>query len=60
MDEACLVIGRRIENNLNNGKDMWDGFSQDEVDAKISRKKYSSVKGLRKIKKVKIKPDGTW
>ena len=60
LDEACLIVGRRIENNLNQGKDMWDGFSAAEIGTTVGKKKYSSVKGLRPLKKVKIKPNGTW
>src|SRR4030067_1040004 len=42
LDEACLVVGRRIENNLNNGKEEFHGF-----DASISKPTggYRSAKG---------------
>ena len=55
LDEACLSIGRRIENNLNNNKDAFYGFRKSGTTAQG----YRSAK-TRAIKKVKIKPDGTW
>lgn len=58
-DEACLSVGRRVENNVNNGKDPFEGFSQvSGVRSQVSG--YRSVKGTRPMKKVKIKADGTW
>jgi hypothetical protein len=57
LDEACLMTGRRVENNLNNGKPPFDGFAS--VSTALNAKSYRSAKNLAK-KKVKIKPDGTW
>jgi hypothetical protein len=50
LDEACLVTGRRIQKLLDDGKDPF---------APENEKKFRSAKG-RKLKKVTIKPDGTW
>jgi hypothetical protein len=55
LDEFCLMIGRRVENNLNNGKQAFDGFN----DVSLPRQGYRSAKNLAK-KKVRINPDGTW
>ena len=56
LDEACLSVGRRIENNLNNGKPPFSGFGDA---GKFSRVGYRSVRGTRRVKKVKIKANGT-
>ncbi|HEX6034543.1 MAG TPA: hypothetical protein VFY83_08920 [Anaerolineales bacterium] len=53
LDEACLVVGRRIENNLNSGKEPFDGFNGQHA------QEFRSAKSRVK-KKVKIKADGTW
>lgn len=51
LDEACLVMGRRIEKLLSEGKDPFDNGPKSG--------KFRSAKGRVK-KKVKVKPDGTW
>jgi hypothetical protein len=51
LDEACLLMGRRIEKLMNEGKDPFDDG--------VKTGKFRSTKGLAK-KKVKIKGDGTW
>jgi hypothetical protein len=56
LDEACLKIGRRVENNVNNGKEPFEGFSHQ---SSASGKKFRSAKALVR-KKVKIKSNGTW
>ena len=56
LDEACLIVGRQVENNLSNGKPPFDGMG---VPTTLNAKGYRSAKSLVK-KKVKIKPDGTW
>jgi hypothetical protein len=54
-DEVCLMVGRRVERNVNNGKDPFYGF-----DGQAAVRAYKGVKGTRPIKKVKFKADGTW
>ncbi len=56
LDETCLMVGRRVENNLNNGKEAFHGFSDQPS---VSSKQYRSAKALVR-KKVKMKPNGTW
>jgi len=50
-----------VENNLNNGKDAFDGFgaSSNQHLRALGGKQYQSAKGRVK-KKVRIKKDGTW
>ena len=55
LDEACLLIGRHVESNVNNGKDPFDGLASEQA----VKKEYRSVKHLAK-KKVAVKEDGTW
>jgi hypothetical protein len=55
LDEACLVAGRTIEKLVNEGKDP---FSDQLADGS---RNFRSAKGAgRRIKKKKIKADGTW
>jgi len=56
LDEMCLMIGRRVENNVNNGKDMWHDFPV--VAGQKGARNYRSAKP-RATKKVKIK-NGIW
>ena len=51
LDEACLIVGRRIENALSKNEDPF-------MDEKPTAEKYRSAKGRVK-KKVKIK-NGVW
>lgn len=60
LDEACLVVGRKIENMLNQGKDPWR-----ELDASQAERKpglYRSAKAAFKkaIRKVKFNKKGIW
>jgi len=55
MNELTLMVGRRVERNLNEGKDAFAGFSF----SSNGQKGYRSAKHLV-TKKVKINPDGTW
>lgn len=52
LDEACLITGRSIEKQLNEGKDPF-------VQENIKAGNFRSAKGLVK-KKVKIPKSGTW
>ena len=54
LDEACLIVGRRIEHNVSEGKPAFEGLGSGSV-----KREYRSVKHLAK-KTVKIKEDGTW
>jgi len=56
LDEATMAVGRRIEKNLNEGKDAFAGFSGQSA---TTPRGYRSVKG-KVSKKVKIRKDGTW
>ena len=55
-NEICLMVGRRVENNLNKGKDAFDGLGSSVI-GKMKRG-YQSAKQFVK-KKVKIK-NGIW
>jgi hypothetical protein len=59
LNEITLMVGRRVEKNLNSGKDAWFGFSNQPSTMSRKLAGYRSAKG-RAIKKVKIKADGTW
>jgi hypothetical protein len=52
------MVGRRVENNLNNGKEMWFGFGASTALRSAQRGGYRSAKG-RVAKKVKVK-NGIW
>jgi hypothetical protein len=52
LDEACLVIGRRFQKMIDEGKDPF------AHEGAVKSGTFRSAKG-RKIKKVKFKPDGT-
>jgi hypothetical protein len=55
LDEACLIIGRRVERNLNEGKDAFAGFGGGFVNA--VKRGYRSAKQFVK-KKMKIPESG--
>jgi hypothetical protein len=59
LNEVTLMVGRRVENNLNNKKDAWEGFSSQRLAISGQLKRFRSAKG-RVSKKVTIKADGTW
>lgn len=52
-NEMCLLVGRKIENQLANKEKPFD-----EDAAGVQ--KYRSAASGRKIKRVKINPNGTW
>lgn len=56
-DEACLVVGRRVEKNVNEGKDPFHGFPQGG--SPNGKSKFRSAKHLAK-RKVKIPTNGIW
>jgi len=55
LNEIALVVGRRVERNVNSNKAPFDGFQV----SMNGNHGYRSAKALVR-KKVKIKPDGTW
>lgn len=56
LDEACLTVGRRFENMLNEGKNPFAGM---QMGRGTEAQRYAPVaKG--NIRKVKIKENGTW
>lgn len=57
LNETCLSVGRRVEQNVNNGKEPFHGFGSDEP---VNGKQYRKVKGIRPVRKVKLKADGTF
>lgn len=64
LDEACLIVGRQVENNLNNGKEAFDGLAVQKAEGN-EQKAAGRKQGFRNPKhlvkrKVKIKADGTW
>ena len=52
LDEACLMVGRQFENEINKGKNPF--ASEEDV-----KKQYKTVP-RNLVKKKKIKADGTW
>lgn len=52
LNEACLVIGRRFENMLNEGKNPFSSPS-------VGRGRYAPVAN-GKIRKIKIPENGIW
>ncbi len=56
VNEITLMIGRRMERNVSEGKDAADGLMNLK---NTIRRGYKSLKGLV-TKKVNINPDGTW
>jgi len=56
LDEACLVIGRRFENMLSEGKNP---FSDQSSVNSGTRRGYRSA-ARHGMKRVKIKANGTW
>ena len=60
LDEACLMVGRRVENNLNSGKEAFEGLAVGSGQLAVGSKNgHRSPKHLVK-RKVKIKANGTW
>jgi hypothetical protein len=59
LDEACLMIGRRVENNINNGKDMWAGFGSEPGLLGAVKRGYRSAKTFVR-RKMKIPESGVW
>lgn len=56
-DEIVLIAGRRVERNLNEGKDAFAGFS---FSVNVNGKgRFRSAKGLVR-RKVKIPKSGIW
>lgn len=53
-DEACLMIGRRYENMLNEGKNPFGNFSKVE-----GQKSYSPMP-KQGMKRMKIPANGIW
>jgi len=54
-DEACLIVGRRVEQNVNSNQAPFAGF-----DLPMDKSRgFRSAKQLVR-RKVKIRPDGTW
>lgn len=56
LDEACLAIGRRFENMLNDGKNP---FADAQVGSGSGTQGYAPISNGN-IRKVKIKENGTW
>jgi hypothetical protein len=58
LDEACLLVGRRVEKNLNEGKDAFAGFGDAGLMGTVKRG-YRSAKQFVK-KKMKSPESGVW
>jgi hypothetical protein len=56
VNEITLMVGRRVEKNLNDGKDAFFGLGRA---IRSAQRGYRSAKALVK-KTVKIRADGTW
>lgn len=59
LDEACLLVGRRVENNLNSGKDAFAGFGDETGLMGAVKRGYRSAKQFVK-KKMRIPDSGVW
>lgn len=59
LDEACLVIGRRVEKNLNEGKDAFAGFNSGSGLLASVKRGYRSAKQFVR-KKMRIPESGVW
>lgn len=57
LNEITLMVGRRVEKNLNDGKEAFFGFNIQRAASAI--RSYRSAKSLVN-KRVKIRADGTW
>lgn len=55
LDEACLVVGRKFENMLNEGKNPFAGLGI----SSNGKTSYAPVP-KRGLRRVKINPNGTW
>jgi len=53
LNEVALIVGRRVERNLSDGKDPFAGF------VGSGPRGYRSAKNLVR-KKIRINADGTW
>jgi hypothetical protein len=54
LDEACLVVGRQFQHEIDQGRDPFVNNSAPPG------QRYRSISGGKKLRRVKIKPDGTW
>ena len=54
LDQAALIVGRQVERELTEGK------STEPAPRQPGNEQFRDPRGLRAIKTVKIKPDGTW
>jgi hypothetical protein len=57
LDEACLVVGRQVENNLSNGRSAFDGFV---LPVSTKSKGYAAIKGKYPVRKMKVPANGIW
>jgi hypothetical protein len=61
LNEITLMVGRRVEKNLNEGKDAFAGFDTPVRGYSNNGKRgFRSVKGSGHIKKMKIPANGIW
>ncbi len=56
LDEACFITGAECEAEISKGNNPFGGFT---ISGQPSNGKYASAP-KQLIRKVKIKPDGTW
>ena len=59
LNEITLMVGRRVEKNLNEGKDAFAGFGLTAAHPRNGNGRYRSVKS-RVTKKMKIPASGIW
>jgi len=59
LDEVTLMVGRRVEKNMNEGKDAFTGFSLKAVPSGNGRGSYRSARA-RVTKRMKIPANGIW
>jgi hypothetical protein len=59
LNEITLMVGRRVQKNVDDGRDAFYGFSGQRSAVSNRLASYRSIKG-KVTKKVKVKSDGTW
>lgn len=60
LDEACLVVGRQVENAYNKGEDPWKDSGLPTRSTKPGLYKSAKQAFRKAIKKVKFNAKGIW
>ena len=54
VDQATLIVGRQVEKEIIDGKAVGSSANQPKTE------EFRDPRGLAKVKKIKLNPDGTW